>query len=75
MAKKTKKESYKVQESISVEASKTEEAPKAEDKFYIKPFCKCITPYGIFEKDKFISVSKEIMDHLSEHGIKFERAN
>ena len=75
MAKKSKKESSKIQESTSVEAPKTEEAPKGEDKFFIKPFCKCITPYGIFEKDKFVAVSKEIMDHLAKHGIKFERAN
>lgn len=78
MAKKSKKESSKIQESTSITSTSTsisEEAPKDESKFFIKPFCKCITPYGVFEKDKFVAVSKEIMDHLAKHGIKFERAN
>lgn len=72
MAKKDKKE-FKSQETTSAEALK-KEAPK-EEKLFIKPFCKCITPFGTFEKDKFIAVSKEIVDHLETHGIKFERAN
>lgn len=75
MAKKSKKESYKIQESASVEAPKMEEAPKTEDKIFIKPACECRTPFGIFEKDKFVGVSKEVVDHLSQFGIKFERAN
>lgn len=81
MAKKSKKESYKIQESTSVEAPKMEEAPKieeapkTEDKIFIKPACECRTPFGIFKRNEFVGVSKEVVEHLEKYGIKFERAN
>ena len=70
MAKKKEKK-----EQVIVEAPVIEEAPSKEEKYYVKTFCKCNTPFGVFEKDKFVAVSKEALDHLEEHGIKFERAN
>lgn len=82
MAKKSKKESSKIQEISSIEeapkaqeVSLVEEAPKPEGKFFIKPACRCITPFGAFEAGSFIAVSKEVLDHLEKHGIIFERAN
>lgn len=75
MAKKSKKESLKIQENTSVEASKIEEAPKTEDKFFIKPACRCITPFGTFEAGSFVAVDKKTLDHFEKHGLKFERAN
>lgn len=75
MAKKSKKESYKIQESASVEAPKTEEPPKTEDKIFIKPACECRTPFGTFKRNEFVGVSKEVVEHLEKYGIKFERAN
>lgn len=75
MAKKSKKESYKIQESASVEAPKMEEAPKTEDKIFIKPACECRTPFGTFKRNEFVGVSKEVVEHLEKYGIKFERAN
>lgn len=70
MAKKKGKK-----EQVIAEAPVIEEAPSKEEKYYVKTFCKCNTPFGVFEKDKFVAVSKEALDHLEEHGIKFERAN
>lgn len=68
MAKKKEKKLVEIQDAPVV-------MEKTEEKFFIKPSCKCITPFGVLEKDKFVSVSKEQLDHLEKLGIKIERAN
>ena len=71
MAKKKEKKLVEMQDAPVV----METEKKEEKSFFVKPSCKCITPFGILEKDKFVSVSKEQLDHLLKLGIKIERAN
>ena len=48
MAKKKEKKLVEMQDAPVV----METEKKEEKSFFIKPSCKCITPFGILEKDK-----------------------